>query len=428
MRSTLSPARVLRVLVIVLGLVTVLSAGTSAQNDPDGQYNVVVISSTCDASLNDTADATCEALPGATILFNAENGTLLGQCVTELGTFDGAPSASCTFPVDYGTTVIVSQDPATVPEGYVLFQNNLAISVPEAGDGLTGATAAGNAGIYSIPVDAQPTTPASEPGGYPVTAYLCDTDPGNWSPYSGREIGGGCEPSPGIRFNVTAQIDPTYSEVCTTGDTGTCYLQNAPYLADEAVLLTITEDVSSLPDGYAPRENPVSGGNYTEFRGTTFINILTTDARSSAVPASTEQLTAETDGSTAAIYAGACDGDFAAEPVATLTNVRPPDGETAGAETASAVETSFTTLDLPLDDLLAEDHVLVVFDEADDSVALACGAIGGIVTDDRTLTFGLEALDESRFSGVAYLSEDGDQTLATIFLAEDLSAVETVAA
>lgn len=145
-------------------------------------------------------------------------------------------------------------------------------------------------------------------------------------------------------------------------------------------------------------------------------------------PDATEPVTAATDGSNAAIYAGDCDSDFTDEPVTTLTNVRPSDGNTAGAGGASAVETSFTTLDLPLDDILAEDHVLVVFDEDDDTVPLVCGAIGGVVAEDGSLAFGLPVVGESRFSGVAYLTPDGDQTLATIFLAEDLSSDETPAA
>lgn len=146
------------------------------------------------------------------------------------------------------------------------------------------------------------------------------------------------------------------------------------------------------------------------------------------VSAATETLTTETDGSNAAIYAGDCDADFTDEPVATLTNVRPPDGDMAGADSASAVETSFTTLDLPLDDILAEDHVLVVFDEDDDTVPLVCGPVGGIVSEDGALVFALPAVGASQYSGVAYLSEDGDQTQATIFLAEDLSADSTPAA
>ena len=131
-------------------------------------------------------------------------------------------------------------------------------------------------------------------------------------------------------------------------------------------------------------------------------------------------------GSPAAIYAGDCDtADLTVDPVAVLSETTAPDGDPVGADTASVAETSFTTLDLPLDDILADDHVLVVFDEDDDSVPLACGAVGGIVTDDGTLAFGLPAVGESRYSGVAYLTENGDQTDATLFLAEDLSGDET---
>lgn len=130
-------------------------------------------------------------------------------------------------------------------------------------------------------------------------------------------------------------------------------------------------------------------------------------------------------GSPAAIYAGTCDtADFTGNPVAVLSETTAPEGESQGADDASAVEISTTTLGLPLDDILAEDHVLVVFDEGDDTVVLACGPIGGIMMEDGTLAFGLAAVDESRFSGVAYLTEDGDQTQATIFLAENLSGAE----
>lgn len=134
-------------------------------------------------------------------------------------------------------------------------------------------------------------------------------------------------------------------------------------------------------------------------------------------------------GSPAAIHTGTCDtADFTADPVAVLSETTAPDGETQGAGDASGVETSVTTLDLALDDILADDHVLVVFDENDASVALACGAIGGIVNGDGTLAFGLPAVGESRFSGVATLTGDGDQTEATILLAEDLSPEASPAA
>lgn len=148
--------------------------------------------------------------------------------------------------------------------------------------------------------------------------------------------------------------------------------------------------------------------------------------------ASADEPTAEPtdtpDGNSAAIYAGDCDADFTDDPVAKLTDVSAPDGEERGAASFAAVETSFTTLDLPLDDILADDHVLVDFDQADDTVPLACGAIGGPVSDDGSLAFGLPEAGDSGFSGVACLTEDDDQTQATIFLSEDRSGDATPAA
>ena len=85
------------------------------------------------------------------------------------------------------------------------------------------------------------------------------------------------------------------------------------------------------------------------------------------------------------------------------------------------METSFTTIDLSLDDLLANDHVIVVFDEDDADAALACGEIGGVVIEGGSLAIGLRARSDSRFSGIAYLSPDGDSTAVSIFLAEGLA-------
>lgn len=175
----------------------------------------------------------------------------------------------------------------------------------------------------------------------------------------------------------------------------------------------------------------------TATQGTTVATEGTTAGDPTVIPTTppdttagaTTTLTPETDGSRTMIYAGGCDRlDPGAEPVGVLTDVRPPAGEVRGADGAAVVETSFTTLDLPLDELLAEDHVLVVFDEDDDSVPLACGAIGGTVTPGGALTFGLPAVEASRFSGVAYLAEDGNQTHVSVFLAENLNGDATATA
>ena len=122
----------------------------------------------------------------------------------------------------------------------------------------------------------------------------------------------------------------------------------------------------------------------------------------------------------AAIHAGTCEapGD---EVLALDDLVRlPEDGEDeenrAGAPGAQVVHglPDDTTIDLTIDDLFADDHILVVF-EADDADAatdpgiLACGPIGAYSYDDGDeVFFGLRSQGESPYSGVAILGRDDD--------------------
>ena len=170
--------------------------------------------------------------------------------------------------------------------------------------------------------------------------------------------------------------------------------------------------------------NPGASGAQTA--GPTAAASTTPSAAASTAP--TAAATAATVGNRAAIYAGDCDSDFSDDPVATLTNVAAPSGDQQGAAVVSSVETSFSTLDLSLDDILTDDHVLVVFDKDDDTVPLTCGAIGGVVADDGSLVVALPAVGDSRYAGIAYLAPDGDQTQVTVFLAEDLSGADAAPA
>ena len=122
----------------------------------------------------------------------------------------------------------------------------------------------------------------------------------------------------------------------------------------------------------------------------------------------------------AAIHAGTCEepGD---EVLALDDLVRlPEDGEDeenrAGAPDAQVVHglPDGTTIDLTIDDLFEDDHVLVVF-EADDADAatdpgiLACGPIGAYSYEDGDeVFFGLRSQGESPYSGVAILGRDDD--------------------
>lgn len=279
---------------------------------------------------------------------------------------------------------------------------------------------------------------STQPDSFPlrVQSVLCETaEPTSCSDYVGAVI------------SVTLE-DGTL--------VGSCVTESTPYKGATIAVcvipvnfsarLVVSQDPASIPAEYEVEANNVlydapdldrsrgdegpSTISFISYRtetdepeSTATTETVTGSANTSptAEPTSTETLAAATDGSTVAIYAGDCDTDFTDEPLATLTNVRLPAGDVEGSDGASAVETSFTTLDLPLDDVLAQDHVLVVFDEDDDTVPLVCGPVGGVVSEDGALVIALPAVGASRYSGVAYLSRDGDQTQATIFLAEDLN-------
>lgn len=412
------------VLALLVGLGSFVPSLTKAQSQ---DVTLSISSTNCPAetvaALADQAPGQALGLegcfPAIGVAFTVDNsdGDRLGQCATETANPNGLTASCEVAGIPSTLTVIVTQDPTSLGPGIIPDTNN-----PITYD--LNTLGSGSVGFEFVNTDESLGVPASETLAYPVMAYLCDTDPGDYSPNGGPALGGGCEPVAGVAFAVALASDGSEVGTCTTGDDGTCTVDTP----NEAQVI-VTEDESTVPNGYAPRDNPQTDRNASEFRGTLFFNIVGDEAGTSQpTEATTEALADETDGSTAAIYAGDCDGDFTDEGIARLTNVRAPSGETRGAADASSVGTSFTTLDLPLGDILEGDRVLVVFDEIDDSVVLTCGAVGGILTDDGTVAFGLPAIGESLFSGIAYLSEDGDQTEATIFLAKDLSAEATPAA
>jgi hypothetical protein len=121
------------------------------------------------------------------------------------------------------------------------------------------------------------------------------------------------------------------------------------------------------------------------------------------------------------IHSGTCAelGDV----VAPLENVEPPAGEATGPESAHAVDISRTFVDLPLEDIIAGGHAVNVH-LSDDEIGtyIACGDIGGVLTEEgeRThLIIGLGELNDSGHTGIAWLgsTEDG-QTEVVISLIE----------
>jgi hypothetical protein len=104
---------------------------------------------------------------------------------------------------------------------------------------------------------------------FTIGKFSCPTDPGNVSLAAGN-IPDTCDPSSGVSFTVT-MTDGTVIGSCTTDASGICKVQ----VPNEATV-TATEDVSTAPAGFTPRENPITTQAVTEFAGALFINLPTT--------------------------------------------------------------------------------------------------------------------------------------------------------
>ncbi len=126
------------------------------------------------------------------------------------------------------------------------------------------------------------------------------------------------------------------------------------------------------------------------------------------------------------VLAGTCD-NLDPVPKAQLSHVtvQVNDGEEQDANTPRGVLTASRVLlsstedvELPLEDILSSAHSISIYlSDAEIDTPIACGEIGGIVVDEN-LYFGLWPMNDSGYSGIAHLTEDGDNTTFDIFLTE----------
>jgi plastocyanin len=116
------------------------------------------------------------------------------------------------------------------------------------------------------------------------------------------------------------------------------------------------------------------------------------------------------------IHAGTCAA--LGEIVFPLSDAAPVEGEATGPATALPVAVSETTVDVALDDIIAGGHA-INFHESMENIRnyIACGDVGGVVVD-GTLTIGLAELNDSGFTGVAVLREEGERTAVSVYLTQ----------
>jgi hypothetical protein len=136
----------------------------------------------------------------------------------------------------------------------------------------------------------------------------------------------------------------------------------------------------------------------------------------------------------ARIYAGLC-GQLGAEPAFQLIDLgapgaqgtaTPPSTTPVGATSAVPVRASTSIVDALLGDLTASNYAIDVrLDAADPASSVVCGDIGGILAGQapgNELAVGLIQANASGYTGVAWLQDEGEQTVVNLFVAAGLAA------
>jgi hypothetical protein len=118
-------------------------------------------------------------------------------------------------------------------------------------------------------------------------------------------------------------------------------------------------------------------------------------------------------GRPAHIHSGNCQelGDVV-QPLTNLT--APSDGDTVGQASAQQAEYSYTLVPMSLDDMVADDYAINVHESTDNiGHYIACGDIGGLVDTNGQLVIGLGELNNSGFTGIAFLTANANDPNAT---------------
>lgn len=115
------------------------------------------------------------------------------------------------------------------------------------------------------------------------------------------------------------------------------------------------------------------------------------------------------------------------ETLAALTPLEKPAGEAQGQPEAIEAERAYSSIPLSLDALLGgSTNISILLNSEEDAVVIACGEIGGVVSEGGTLVVKLSEQNGSAFSGIAFLApEDTGNAGVSLFVAGELTVAET---
>ena len=127
----------------------------------------------------------------------------------------------------------------------------------------------------------------------------------------------------------------------------------------------------------------------------------------------------------AEVLSGSCDEP--GETIASLTPLEAAEGEAQGQGAAIEAESSYTTIPIALESLLSgQTNITVLLSEEASDIVVACGEIGGVLSEGGSLVVKLSERNGSGFSGIAFLAPgDPGTTGASVFLAGERTVAET---
>jgi hypothetical protein len=245
----------------------------------------------------------------------------------------------------------------------------------------------------------------------------CDSDPHE----NTKAI---CTPAGGVVINVELESGESIGS-CTLkisnppsgGVAAGCGVEGVPFNST----LIISEDPASLLKGYEPINSPqtfvttdvIPGGG--EGPVISFTNVL--QAGSDGEPPAIYRMTN--------LYGGTCDEPDMQNGYYPLSPVVLAQGEPVGQSIAIEAETGYQTVNIPLDTLIDESHVIAVHENLKPNAPIiACGEVGGVNDHDGELVIGLKEMNNSGFTGIARLSynpADDQKTDVAVYIAKGLT-------
>lgn len=105
-----------------------------------------------------------------------------------------------------------------------------------------------------------------------------------------------------------------------------------------------------------------------------------------------------------------------------LENAPIPTPSVVNEESAYQVMVGETTIDGSLDDLLAADHAVMIYESDEAMDAIACGNLGGAMMGDSLIT-GLAESGHAGHLGFAIFEPSGEQTVVTVIIGHALAPV-----